>query len=123
MSKGSTVPSPNTITVERGRMRVADAELVEHVGIGAGDVGHRVVAEHQPLEHRLVDRAADLLLVGADRLKPGAGDRRRDDLLVDRVEIGHAARGVGLLAERHQHETERRELFDLVHEWNPQDLS
>ena len=26
--------------------RVADAELVEHVRIGAGDVGHGVVAEH-----------------------------------------------------------------------------
>ena len=59
---------------------VTDAELVEHVGIGAGDVGHGVMAEHQPLEHRLVDGAADLLLVGADRLEPGPHDRRRDDL-------------------------------------------
>ena len=51
--------------------RMADAELVEDIGIGAGDVGDRVVAEHQPLEHRLVDGPADLLLVGADRLEAG----------------------------------------------------
>ena len=96
--------------------RVADAELVEHVGVGAGDVGDGVMAEHQPLEHRLVNGAADLLLVGADRLEPGLGDRRRDDPLVHRVEIGHAACGVELLAERHQHEAERSERFSLLHE-------
>ena len=95
--------------------RVADAELVEHVGVGAGDVGHGVVAQHQPLEHRLVDGAADLLLVGADRLEPGALDRRRDDLGVDGVEIGDAPGRVHLLAERHQHEAERGELNRLVH--------
>ena len=95
---------------------VPDAQLVEHVGIGAGDVGHGVVAEHQPLEHRLVDGAADLLLVGADRLEPGPGDRGRDDLQVDGVEIGDAPGGIHLLAERHQHEAERCKLSRLVHD-------
>jgi hypothetical protein len=74
-----------------------------------------VVAQHQPFEHRLVDGAADLLLVGADRLEPGALDRRRDDIGVDGIEIGDAPGGVHLLAERHQHEAERRELNRLVH--------
>jgi hypothetical protein len=95
--------------------RMADAELVEHVGVGAGDVGHGVMAEHQPFEHRLVDGAADLLLVGADRLEPGPGDRGRDDLLVDGVEIGDAPGRIHLLAERHQHEAERSKLNRLVH--------
>ncbi len=86
---------------------MADAELVIDVGIGAGDVGDRVVAEHQPLEHRLVDGAADLLLVGADRIELGLVHGRRDDLAIDGVEIGGAAGRVGLAAERHQDEAER----------------
>ena len=98
--------------------RVPDAELVEHVGIGAGDVGHGVMAEHQPLEHRLVDGAADLLLVGADRLEPRTLDRGRNDLGVDGIEIGDARGGVHLLAERHQHEAEREKLVRIVHEEN-----
>ena len=95
--------------------RVPDAELVEYVGVGAGDVGHGVMAEHQPLEHRLVDGAADLLLVGADRLEPRMLDRRGDDLGIDGVEIGDAPGRVHLLAERHQHEAEREELIRVVH--------
>lgn len=95
--------------------RVSDAKLVEHVRIGAGDIGHGIVAEHQPLEHRLVDGAADFLLVRANRLEPGAGDCRPDDLRINRVEIGDAASGVHLLAERHQHEAERCELFGRFH--------
>jgi hypothetical protein len=87
---------------------VADAKLVIDVRVGAGDVGHRVGAEHQPLEHRLVDGAADLLLIGADRRETRGGDRGCDDLLIDGVKIGGAARCVGLAPERHQHETERR---------------
>ena len=87
--------------------RMADAELVIDVGIGAGDVGDRVVAEHQPLEHRLVDGAADLLLVGADRIELGRVHGRRDDLTIDRVEIGGTTGRVSLAAERHQDEAER----------------
>jgi len=101
-----------------GRARahgVADTELVKNVGIGTGDVGHGVMAKHQPLEHRLVNGAADLLLVRADRLETGALDRRRDDLGINGVEIGDAAGGVHLLAEGHQHEAERRQLFGCVH--------
>ena len=95
-----------------------DAELVEDIGIGAGDVGHGVVAEHQPLEHRLMDGAADLLLVGADRLEAGSLDRGRDDLGVDGIEIGDPPGGVHLLAEGHQHEAERSKLIAVVHDAN-----
>ena len=88
--------------------RVADAEFVVHVGIGAGDVGDGVVAEHQPFEHRLMDRAADPLLVGADRFEPDRDHGRRDDLPVDRVEIRGPSGRIGLAPERHQHEAKRR---------------
>ncbi len=70
---------------------MADAKLVIDVGVGAGQVGDRVCAQHRPFEHRLVDRAADLLLVGTDRIEPGRGDRRRDDAAVDRSEIDDPA--------------------------------
>ena len=50
---------------------------------------------------------------------PALRDRRRDDLLVDGVEIGHTASRVELLTERHQHEAERRERFSLVQELLP----
>ena len=76
------------------------------------------MAEHQPLEHRLVDGAADLLLVCADRLEPRTLDRGRNDLGVDGIEIGNARGGVHLLAERHQHEAEREKLVRIVHEEN-----
>ena len=88
--------------------RVAHAELVEDVRVGGREVGDRVVGEDQPLEHRLVDEPADDLLVGAQRLELGVADRRRDQLLVDGVEVDRAALAVGLLAERHDDEAQRR---------------
>ena len=36
---------------------VADAELIEHIGIKAADVGERNPAVHDVLEHILADRA------------------------------------------------------------------
>ena len=87
---------------------VADAELIEHIGIGAGDIGDRVMAEHEPLEHRLMDRAADLFLIGADRLESRLLDGRTDDLFEHGIEIGHTPSRVGLASERHQHEAQRR---------------
>ena len=96
--------------------RMANAELVEHIGIGAGDVGDCVVAQHQALEHRLMDRAADLLFVRAYRLEAGVHDRRHNDVLINLVEIGDPAGRIGLGAERHEHEAERRQLVDSVHE-------
>ncbi len=95
--------------------RMPNAELIEHIGIGASDVGDRVMAQHQALEHRLVDRAADLLLVRAHRLEAGLRDRGHDDVLIDLVEIGDPAGRIGLGSERHEHETERRQLVDIVH--------
>ena len=96
---------------------VPDAELVEHIGIGAGDVRHGVVAQHQPLEHRLVNGAADLLLIGADRLEPRLLDGGGNDLLIDRIEVGDAPRRVQLASKRHQHEAQRRQAFRSVHRW------
>ena len=95
--------------------RVADAELVEHVGIGAGDVGHRVVAEHQPLEHGLVYRAADLFLVAPYRFEAGLLDRRRNHFVVDRIEVGAVARRVQLETERHQHEEQGDQFVGICH--------
>ena len=39
--------------------RVADAQFIEHVWVRAGNIGYRIVTEHEPLEHWLVNRAAD----------------------------------------------------------------
>jgi hypothetical protein len=92
-----------------GRARahgVPDAELVIDIGIGAGDVGDRIGAHHQPLEHRLVDRPADPLLVGAHRIEPRHLDRRRDDLPINRIEVGRPPEYVGFDVERHQHEAQ-----------------
>ena len=86
--------------------RVTHPELVEDVGIGRGQIGDRIFAEQQALEHRLVDDAAGLLLVGADRLKTRGLDRRSDQPFVDGIEIDRAAETVRLLPERHQHEAE-----------------
>src|SRR3989304_2518705 len=47
---------------------------------------------------------------------PRPGDRGRDYLQVDGVEIGDAPGGIHLLAERHQHEAERGKLNRLVHD-------
>ena len=47
---------------------VADAEFVEDVRVGEGEVGDHDLGEQQPLVHRLVDDAAAALLVGADHL-------------------------------------------------------
>jgi hypothetical protein len=69
MSNGMTVPSKNKIAVVAGRSAWADPEFVEHVGVRTRNVGDRVVTEHQPFEHWFVNGAADLFLVGADRLK------------------------------------------------------
>src|SRR5262245_11641995 len=93
-----------------------NAELVEHIGIGARDVGDRVVAEHQPLEHRLVDGAADLLLVRPHWLEAGLRNRGRDEAVIDLGGIGDPAGRRGLGAERHEDEAERRQLVDRVHE-------
>ncbi len=98
-----------------GAQSMADAELVEYVRIGAGDVGDGVVAKHEALEHRLVDGAADLFLVRPHRLKAGLRHRRRNDLLVDGIEIGYAPAGIHLAAERHEHEAQGVWLIQIVH--------
>ena len=87
--------------------RVADTELVEHVRVRRGQVGDRVVGQDQPLEHRLVHHAADVLLVTPQGLELRLGDRRSDELLVDRVEVDRAAAAVGLDTEGHDDKAER----------------
>jgi hypothetical protein len=49
---------------------VPDSQLVKDVGIASGQVGHREVAQQQPLIRRLVDDAAELLFVGSDGQMP-----------------------------------------------------
>jgi hypothetical protein len=85
---------------------VTHADLIEHVGIGQRQVGHREVAQHEPLEHRLVDDAAHLLLVGPQRLHVRGLDCRRDHLFPHSVELD-ASSVHGLLAERHRDKAER----------------
>jgi hypothetical protein len=50
-----------------------------------------------------------------DRLEPRLLHRRRDQLLVDGIEVGHAPRGIHLAAERHEHEAQRGGFVQLVH--------
>ena len=90
------------------------AELVEDVRVGGREVRDGVVREDQPLEHRLVDEAADDLLVGAQRLEPRLADRRREQVGVDGVEVDDAALPVGLAAERHDDEAQRRLGDELI---------
>jgi hypothetical protein len=81
-------------------------ELVEDVRVGGRDVGDRVVAEDEPLEHRLVDDAPGKLLVGAERLHSRVDDRGAQQLLVHRVEVHRMTGRVGLAPERHKDEAE-----------------
>ena len=109
--RGDVERQPATLRVDQhgavGPQRVSHAELVEDVRVRGGQVGDGVLAEQQPLEHRLVDDPARLLLVGPERLEVGGLDRGRDHLGVDGVEVDRPAGPVGLLPERHQHEAER----------------
>ena len=84
-----------------------DSKLVEDVCVRRRQVGDRVVAKQQALEHRLVDDAAGELVISADRREARLLDRRLDYLKVDPVKVDHLAGGVCLLAERHQDEAER----------------
>ena len=62
--------------------RMAHTELIENVGVCCGEVRHRKFAEHQPLEHRLVDNTAGHLLIGAQRFETRLANRRRYHFLV-----------------------------------------
>ena len=90
-----------------GPRRVPHAQLVEHVRVGGGEIGDRIVAQQQSLEHRLVDDATGPLFVGADGLHTGSLDRRPQRLIVNPIEInlGTACR-IRLRPERHQDEAE-----------------
>ena len=84
--------------------RVPDAELVIDVGVEQGQVGDRIIAEQDALEHELVDEAGALLLVGADAVQPRRFDRRRHDFGIDMIEIDHSPSRVRLASERHDDE-------------------
>jgi hypothetical protein len=84
---------------------VTQAELVEDIGVGTGQVGDGEVAENQPLVHRFVNDPAADLLIGAQRLHARRLDRRSDQLAVDGVEVDRGPGGNGLLAEGHEYET------------------
>ncbi len=70
---------------DRGRRPhgMPHAEFVEDVRVGRGEVGDGVVAENQPLEHWLMDDAANPLLVGANRCHAGIVERGADGEFVD----------------------------------------
>ena len=91
-----------------GTCGVADAQFVKDIRVGSRQVGDRVFAEKQPLEHRLVDDASRLLRVRPYRIHSDRFDSRPDALFVDRVEIdvGPASR-VRLRTKRHENEAER----------------
>src|ERR671913_316707 len=50
---------------------VTQAELVEHVGVGRGEIGNGVLTENQPLVHRLVNDAPGHLFVRPQRFELG----------------------------------------------------
>ena len=66
---------------------VTHSELIEDVGVGGREIRHRVLAEQETLEHRLVNDAPGLLFVSTDRDHPGVLDRRRDRSSVDPIEV------------------------------------
>ena len=93
---------------------MTDSEFVEYVWIGTGDVGNSVVAKHEALEHRLVDRTTNPFLVGPYWFEASFHYCRRDDILVDGIEICDSPCRVYLRAKRHEHETDggqRLEIF------------
>ena len=42
---------------------MSNAKLVKHVCICSCEIGHRIVAKHQPLEHRFMDEPSRDLLI------------------------------------------------------------
>ncbi|MBN8514028.1 MAG: hypothetical protein J0M14_07170 [Candidatus Accumulibacter sp.] len=84
---------------------MAQTELVEDVGVGAGEVGNGEVTENQPLVHRFVNHPAADLLVGTQRFQPRGLDGRRDQVVVNSIEIGSDSGRHGFLAEGHEYET------------------
>lgn len=82
---------------------VAQAEFVEHIGVGRGEVGHRVVAEDKPFEHRFVDDPAGLLLVGAEWIQAGLANGGRDQFLIDSIKLNRCALGPGFGPKGHEH--------------------
>ena len=94
-----------------GRTRaggVPNAEFVEDVRVLIGDVDDRDFGQQQALEHRKMDDAASLLLVGADDFEFLQVDRRLDASFVDVVEIDlERMRHIPLEAEGHSDEHKR----------------
>src|SRR6267143_3068340 len=87
------------------------SQFVENVSIGSSEVGDRVSAKDQPLEHGLVDDPAAHLFIGTQRLQLGIADSRSNKLLVHRIEVDEQAIRVRLGPKRHQHKTKW-----LIHE-------
>ena len=73
-------------------------------GIVDRQVGNDELGEQQILEHVEVDRAAAAVGVGAVRGETSRRDRRRQELVVDGVEVDRGPVCGCLLAERHDDE-------------------
>ena len=89
---------------------VADAQLVEDVGVVDAEVGDDQVRQQQLLEHVGQDVATDRLLVGPERLEAGLPESGPYELLIDTVEVYPVAIGRLLAAERHDDERVRQPL-------------
>src|SRR6266851_1384885 len=82
------------------------AKFVEDVRISCGQVRDRVVTQHQPFEHRLVNETADRLLVGSDRVEVCILHAGTNDFFIDLIKIDGPASVVRFLPEGHEYKTE-----------------
>ncbi|MDH3658700.1 MAG: hypothetical protein OEU92_01520 [Alphaproteobacteria bacterium] len=85
---------------------MSGTDLVEDVGVDTGNVSESDPAIHDVLEHLLIDRARESVLVGAlgDQVlafrRLGIRDGRFKDLMIDLVEVDLPSVNL-FLAERH----------------------
>ena len=79
---------------------VADAQLVEHVGVVQRDVADHQVGLDDQREHVLADVAGVDDLAGGAAVEAVGGQRRREQFVVDALEVDATILAVALLAER-----------------------
>jgi len=89
-----------------GAHRMAQPQLVKHVGVRGRQVRYGKLTEDQALIHRLVDDPAGHLFIGPERVQLRGANGRRDELLVHAVEVHQRAPGARLLSKRHEDKTQ-----------------
>jgi hypothetical protein len=70
------------------------SKLVENTSVGCGEVCHRILAQNQLLEHRLVNGSSRHLFIGTNGLEVGFFYGRSNEIAVHRVKIDFQATGV-----------------------------